>query len=409
MSNFLAIAAVTATLQSIVYEGVRSATEFPDTTVTILPLDRARGTNTANQLNLFLYLITRNAAWSNLDMPRQVKPGETSIPPLALNLHFLLTAFGLEDDATAPYGHELLGRAMSVLHDHPVLSAADIRNATHAAIPGNDLDRQIDHVRLTFVSLNIDELSKLWTGFSMQYRLSAAYEVGVTLIESTRATKTPVPVLARGAGDLGSKAQTGTTPPLPQLFAADPPNAQPAVRLGEKLTFTGLHLDGANAGVRFSHALWSAPVELAPDVATATATSLVVTIPNDPAAWPAGFYTAELLVQRTGETFRRVTNQLGFALAPSFTLVQDLAHPTNFTATVTPQVRAEQRATLILGDREIGADAPRPAALDTLTFTAALDPGLYWSRLRVDGVDSLLVDRTTAPPAFDPSQQVTVA
>jgi hypothetical protein len=408
MSNFLSVAAVTATLQQILYEGVRSANGLGDTTVTILPLDKARGSNTSNQLNLFLYLITRNAAWSNADMPGRVKPGETSFSPLALNLHFLLTAFGLDDDASAPYGHELLGKAMSVLHDHPVLSAADIRAATNAAIPENDLDRQIDRVRLSFLSLNIDELSKLWTGFSMQYRLSAAYEVGVTLIESTRPAKTPVPVLTRGPGDTGSQAQTGTTPPLPLLFTADPPQAQPAVHLGETLGFTGLHLDGTNVGVQFAHKLWNAPVERAPDAGTAKASSLAVTIPNDAVAWPAGFYTAQVLVQRAGETFRRVTNQLTFALAPSFTLVQDLADKTKFTATVAPQVRAEQPASLMLGDREIPADAPRPAALDTLTFTAALDPGTYWSRLRVDGVDSVLVDRSHTPPVFDPTQAVTV-
>ena len=29
-------------------------------------------------------------------------------------------------------------------------------------------------------------------------------------------------------------------------------------------------------------------------------------------------------------------------------------------------------------------------------------------RLRVDGVDSLLVDKTVTPPVFDPAQKVTV-
>ena len=47
-------------------------------------LDKARnGNNTANQLNLFLYQTMVNAAWRNMDMPRQVKPGETGQPPLA--------------------------------------------------------------------------------------------------------------------------------------------------------------------------------------------------------------------------------------------------------------------------------------------------------------------------------------
>ena len=123
MSNSLAIAAVTATLQSILQQNVVLDPDLNDTTVTILPLDRARGTNTHNQINLFLYMIVRNAAWVNADMPRQVKPGEVAISPLPLNLYFLMTAFGRDDDATQPFGHELLGKAMSVFYDHPCCRA----------------------------------------------------------------------------------------------------------------------------------------------------------------------------------------------------------------------------------------------------------------------------------------------
>jgi hypothetical protein len=44
-----------------------------------------------------------------------------------------------------------------------------------------------------------------------------------------------------------------------------------------------------------------------------------------------------------------------------------------------------------------------------LTFpTAELAAGDYWARLRVDGVDSLLVDRTQTPPVFDSTQKVTL-
>src|SRR6266851_2985385 len=130
MSNSLAIAAVTATLQSILQNGVTVEQDLNDATVTILPLDKARAANTNNQLNLFLYMVMRNAAWVNADMPRQVQPGEIAIPPLPLNLYYLLTAFGRDDDVTQPFGHELLGKAMSILHDHPVLSADDITGAT---------------------------------------------------------------------------------------------------------------------------------------------------------------------------------------------------------------------------------------------------------------------------------------
>jgi hypothetical protein len=409
MSNSLAIAAVTATLQSILQHNVVLDPDLNDTHVTILPLDKARGANTFNQLNLFLYMVSRNAAWVNADMPRQVKPGEVAISPLPLNLYFLLTAFGRDDDAAKPFGHELFGKALSVLYDHPVLGADDIRAATQAALPRSDLDQQLERVRITFHPLTIDELSKLWTGFAMQYRLSAAYEVAVTLIESTRATRTPLPVLTRGPNDQGIGSQADLTPPLPTLFAIAPPNRQPAARLGEIVTITGVHLDGTNAGVLVRHPSWTTPVELAPQPG-ATAGTLSVQIPNQPNAWPAGFYTVEVFVQRTGETFRRSTNQLTLALAPTIAVAPASA-PAGaivYTATVTPDVLPAQRATLMVGGAEFPAD-PLGAPSATLSFsTTGLTAGSYPVRLRVDGVDSILVDATKTPPVFDPTQRVTV-
>jgi uncharacterized protein DUF4255 len=408
MSNSLAIAAVTATLQSILQQNVVLDPDLNDTTVTILPLDLARAKNTNNQLNLFLYMIARNAAWVNADMPRQVKPGESAISPLPLNLYFLLTAFGRDDDAAQPFGHELFGKAMSILYDHPVLSGDDIRAATQAALPRNDLDKQLDRLRITLHPLTIDELSKLWTGFAMQYRLSAAYEVGVTLIESTRATRTGLPVIARGAGDQGFAAQPDLTPPLPTLYSIDSPKQQPSALLGDVLTIAGVHLDGTNVGVRFNHPLWKAPVEIAP-LGGATATVLTVQIPNLPKIWPAGFYAVDVLVQRAGETFRRITNQLTISLAPTVSVAPATASAGAivYTATVSPEVRPEQRATLMLADQEFLADALVAQSSTVTVSTSGLAAGLYWVRLRVDGVDSLLVDRSKSPPVYA-AQQVTV-
>ncbi|WP_321963638.1 DUF4255 domain-containing protein [Paraburkholderia sp. J7] len=408
MSNSNAIAAVTATLQSILQQGATQEQGLNDTTVTILPLDKARGSNTNNQLNLFLYMVVRNAAWVNADMPRQVRSGEMAMPPLPLNLYYLITAFGANDDATAPSGHVLLGKAMSVLHDHAVLSAADIVAAT-ASLPGSDLDKQIEHVRVTFHPLTIDELSKLWTGFAMQYRLSAAYEVGVTLIESTRATRAGLPVLTRGPKDDGVASQPDLMPPVPTLDALALPDLQPSALPGAVLTLSGVHLDGANVGVQFMHPLWSAPVEV-PPAAGGTATSVKVTLPVQPAVWPAGFYALSVFVQRPGETFRRQTNQLVLAIAPSITITPASAPAGDvvYTVTVSPQVWPSQRASLLLGMNEVVADA-HLAQTSTLTFHAsALVKGDYWVRLRVDGVDSFLVDRNKTPPVFDKTQKVSV-
>jgi hypothetical protein len=409
MSNSLAIAAVTTTLQSILFKGVTTEADLNDTTVTTLPLDRARGNNSNNQLNLFLYQIARNAAWANRPMPGQVQSGETGIPPLPLNLYYLLTAFGRDNDALQPLGHQLLGKAMSIMHDHPVLSSDEIRAATIASIPGNDLDRQLERIRITFQPLTLEDISKLWTGFATQYRLSAAYEVEVALIESTRPSRTPLPTLTRGPNDSGVTSQPDLSSPLPSLNQLTLPNNQPSARLNDILTLGGNHLDGTNIGAVFNHRLWTAPIDVGP-LPGGTPAQVQVRIPNAPAVWPAGFYTVALMVQRPGESYRRPTNELSFSIAPAMTIAPAAAPAGDITysATCTPEIKPEQRASLLLGDQVVIADLH---ALQTniLTFGAkGVSKGAYFVRLRVDGVDSLLINRAVTPPVFDQTQKVTV-
>lgn len=407
MSNAFAIAAVTATLRSILQTHVPEQPDLSDTLVTILPLDKARGTNSFNQINIFLYMVTRNAAWVNEPMRGRVQPGETGIPPLPLNLYYLVTAFGRDDDTSQPFGHELLGRAMAILHDTPWLSGDDIRAATTGILPLSDLDRQPERVRVTFHPLSMDELSKLWTGFAMQLRLSAAYEVALTLIESSRAARTPIPVLTRGQTDRGAAVQSDLTPPVPTLVSVTPPNKQSGARLGDRITVDGVKLDGANVVLQLNHPLLAAPREVPPDAGN-TATSASFTIPDAPAEIPAGIHAVAVLVQRPGETFRRSTNSLPLSIAPKLTLAPVAGAPGTIvlTATALPQVWPTQRASLLLNDREFDA-AEHLAKTETLSFTAkSLAAGTWWARLRIDGVDSILIDRTQTPPAYDPSQKV---
>lgn len=404
MSNPLAIAAVTATLRNLLTQGMTA--DLPGTSVTTQPLDKARDGNTGNQLNLFLYQTVPNAALRNMDMPRQVKPGETGWPPLALNLYYLVTAYGQNDDDTS--SHHLLGRAMSILHDHPLLGSDEIK----AALTDNDLHEQVERVRITPQPLSLDEMSKLWTAFQTQYRISAAYQVSVVLIESTRPAKTPLPVLTRGPGDQGATAQPDLTPPFPTLERVLPPNQQPSARLGDILTIQGHHLDGDSVIVRFVNPRLTAPIEIAP-LPGGTAKEMTVQLPNDPTHWPAGFYTLAAVISRAGEP-DRTTNELPFSLAPRILTVapnpaaRDANGNVTLALTCSPEVQPAQRAALLLGDREILAQ-PHPAQTDTLTFVVKAAPaGEHYVRLRVDGVDSLLVDRTVTPPVFDVTQKVTI-
>src|SRR5687767_12379652 len=124
MSSALAIAAVTAVLRDLLHNGMIDhdlVTSIGDVAVTALPPDRIpiEGTDARSQLNLFLYQATPNQGWRNVGLPSRNSNGERATnPPLALDLHYLLTAYGMKDF----HADILVGYAMQLLHETPVLS-----------------------------------------------------------------------------------------------------------------------------------------------------------------------------------------------------------------------------------------------------------------------------------------------
>lgn len=406
MSNPLGIAVVTATLRNLFHGSLPADPELSDTVVTTKHPDLARDGSSLNQLNVFLYQTLHNPAWRNMPLPDRARPGETGQPPLPLDLCYLVTAYGRDDDDV--FAHRVLGRAMSLLHDHAVLDRTEVG----AALGGGDLHEQVERIRITPKNLSLDEVSKLWSAFQTEYRLSAAYEISVVLIESTRATRTPLPVLTRGPADTGVAVVTGLVPPLPTVQTLTPQGNQPSARLGDTLTLTGHHLDGDTVTAVFSSRRLPADLDVGPPL-SATAEQVVVRVPDTaPADWVAGTFTLALRITRAGQP-DRLTNEVPLSVAPLLSgLPQSVGPDPNGTATVavtvSPPVLPGQRAALLLGDREVSA-RPHAAPTGTLTFDVpgAL-PGQYLVRVRVDGVDSHLVDRTVVPPVFDATQQVTV-
>ena len=408
MSAPSAIAAVTSTLRNLLTQAAHEDSMLLDTTVSTQPPSVARVGHDSNQLNLFLYSTNVDTAFSNSPMPGQTKKGETGMPPLALVLRYLITAYGRSDDDVS--GHRLMGRSMSALHDHPLLGRSEIE----AALPDTDLHNQVERVRITPNMLSVDDMSKLWTSFQAEYRLSAGYEVSVVLIESTQPAKTPLPVLKRGENDQGVTAQADLIPPFPAIANIVPPNQQISAMLGDTLLLNGHHLDGDTITVRFNHPLLTNPIDV-PALVGGTEAQVSVQIPNNPAEWLIGFYSVEVIINKAGEQ-DRTTNVLPLSLAPQILgiappnpVVRDGSGNATLTLTTNPQVRPEQRAALLLGDREVLADN-HPVQTDTLTFVAEdAIAGSFHIRLRVDGIDSQLVDRSVTPPVFDSAMEVTIS
>ncbi len=431
MSNALAIAAVTLSLRNLLEASLQA--DDASIRVTTLPPDKAADDpQRPNRLNLFLYHTDLDASWRNRDMPRQVRPGETGQPPLPLNLYYLITAYGEPQEDGKD--HRLLGRAMSVLQDHTILGNQEIRDA----LAGTGLDEQIDRIRITYQPLTLEELAKLWGAFQTNYRISAAYQVGVVLMESTRMPIAPLPVLRRGQPDRGVQTTAGTPPvllqALPPPLRDHPPAYQAGVRLGDTFSLRGQGLDPEHSTVRLTNSRLPDTLDLAP-VPGGSAEELTVVLPLAPAhpgdphpfdRFAPGLYSAALEIGRPNLS-PWSTNVVPLALAPRITVeVAGAAAATPRTAaagavtlnvTCSPRLRPEQTAAvrLMFGSTQLSVktmnnpvDVSQPTAL---TFVAAkVDPGEYVIRLRVDGVDSLPYVAGGEGPLldFDPSQKVIV-
>jgi hypothetical protein len=418
MSNNAAIAAVTATLTNMIQAAVSADATVSSGTVTARPPDRARQGAPVNQVNLFLWRTAIDAAWRNQDPPA-VRPGESGQPPLPLVLSYLITAYGEDDDEIL--AHRLLGIAMGVLNDRPVLSRSQIASALPA--PGSDLQNQVERVRISIAPQPQDEISRMWTTFNTGYRLSVSYDAAVVLIDSTRPVVAAPPALMLGRQDTGPVAAGSL---FPQLQLAVPPGRQSAVQPGDVLTLTGSYLSGVTA-VRVSHPLAGQPLTLTP--LRMTAAQVTVQLP-DPPQLPAGIATVAAafdaqMDQVPGAGPVTVTsNAVPVALAPKLIsdapLTVTLAQqgPTTVTVNCSPAVQPQQTIALIVGSQPVAAE-PVQAASSQLSFSLqGFTAGSYLLRLRIDSVDSIPV--LSPPPApgnanqpvplqFDPNQRLVLS
>ena len=425
MSNSLVIATITAAIAKLLETGIRlnddgsTDSEVTDLEVTALPPGKARaGTKTPNQVNLFLYHIQPNSSLRSMDLPRTVRPGESSIPPLALNLHYLITAYGKGDEDRL--AHRLLGRGMRLLSDFPLVGVSDLFDPTEISglLSASGIDLQPEHVRITQLPMAIDDLSKLWTMFQTDYRISAAYQVSVVLIDSQRPVRSALPVLRRGAADKGA-AVSATR--LPILTGAEYAKSMPSMTLGKDVRILGKYLDTEGVWVRFTSTRLAAPVKMAPNEKLPDSVKVHIgDLAEDPTAyatWVPGYYTAAVIIEVPGQPLL-VTNEVPVALAPTIRIDPTAAHAGDLSITVAcaPRVHDDQSVLLLFGDVQIAVrsrNTPTDTAEPT-TFTFLVPnarEGTYIVRLRVDGVDSLPFIVSGNPPTidFDPDQKVKVA
>lgn len=429
MTTALGIAAVTATLTEMLSNGVvdHGLNGLLGTTVGVstLPPDRVvpEGGAEPSRLNLFLHRVSANPGWRNEGLPARDGSGRQRLSngPLALDLHYLLTAYGAAD----LHAEVLLGHAMQWLHETPVLTREAIRAAlTPSPPPGTALERaladsgladQIELVKLTPEFLDTEEMSKLWTAAQSHLRPSAAYRATVVLIEADEPVRSPLPVLTRGrpipgtTRDEGVLVQPFLDPPLPTLETVAPTSGQNVVILGEAVDLGGRHLDGTARTVLLDNEYFRV-FETVTAAAGNEPDRVRFTIPNaDANDFPVGLYCVGVSLVRPGDVNPCTSNRLALTVAPEIIGLPMNVARVGGAATIAinfrPALRPGQRVALVLGEQEYAPQDPAGAGpWSSLVFVianapAAPAPGLL-ARLRIDGIDSSIIDRTATPPAF---------
>lgn len=410
MSNSLAIAAVTTTLQSLINQGVRNTID--SVTVTTLTLEKAQANSDSNQINLLLYHVMPKLELGQQQTQPRGKPKKNKKASLALDLYYLVVAYGEKENEAK--SHVLLGQVVQVLYDCAKLSPGEIEVATAREYPDSDLHRQLESIQITPVALSFEEMSKVWQVMGSPYRPSMAYKVSVVMIDSMVPVGGAMPVLARSGVGSGALVQLGLPPLIRELSL---PNRQPSIRLGDQIKVRGEYLEGEMVTVQLRHPLRRDSIDLSP-ISPPSASEVAIALPtaegSDPEAWLAGFWTIALEVRRAGAV--RCSNEFPLAVAPTVSDLEPLETPAgnlSVTLTCVPAMHPEQRVMLLWGDRPIPvyqiSHTDSTSDSSRLTFRIReMVPGVYPVRLRVDGVDSLPVDFATVPWQVDPQQQIRI-
>ena len=402
MSNFLAIATVTATLRGILQDAVVGAGVDGGSVAMGRP-DGVGNDTPEIKANLYLYQVTPNAAWRNSDLPTRRDDGRfVQRPQVALDLHYLLTFYGNE---AALEPQRCLGSVASTLHAQPVLTRQRIRRTRDDHLVDlpflgqSNLDDQIELVKFTPLPLSLDELSKLWSVFfQTPYALSVAYQGTVVLIESEEEPQAPLPVLERNLRAVSFRQ------PVVERIVAEAGTEQP-ITAESTVILHGNQLRGDFTEVRIG----GVEPSQEPDPENVTGSEIRLQLPPGLLAGVQGAQVIHLLdMGALAERRRSVESKVAaFVLHPTIKKKADgkydieVTHPQgvggdpHVTVKLIPQIGANQRVMLELltGERvfRMFPAAPLSADTDEVTFRISdVTAGTYLVRVRVDGAESPL-------------------
>lgn len=409
MSNFLAIATVSAALRRALLQAVLADIDGVQVTH-VRPADgTGAGLPETLGVNIFLYQVTPNPHWRNDDLPTRRSNGEIARrPQAALNLHYLFSFYGNEGMLEP---QRLLGSTAAFLHSQPLLTRARIErvvNEPALELGDSDLAEQVDKVRFSPLSLSLEELSRLWSVFfQVKYVLSVAYQASVVLIEPDE-----TPRIALPTRDFIVRALPLRQPYIQRVISQS--NELAPILPGSPVYVEGLGLRGEITRVEIYGE--NVPVD------EIQATRISLTLPE---TLDAGVQRIQvrhgIQIGAPGSQHMVFSSNLGvFVLQPEITktnnsyniVISDVQeadpgfHSAKVVITVRPQLTPRQQVTLemlsIQGEvAHTFLSNLRSGDTDHATFAiSGVAAGDYLFRVRVDGAESILeLDANQQPTA----------
>ncbi|HMO76221.1 MAG TPA: DUF4255 domain-containing protein [Sphingopyxis sp.] len=401
MSNFRALAVVTATLEHILQDAANQAVGQADVRVGAPTAKLAEEGKPV--VNIFLFRALPNAPGRNDHFPSRGGGGAPRARArLTLDLHYVLSFYG----DGAKFEPERLYAATALALEHaPGLSVAAIEAASgdpanQPALTGADLAGEGRAIGLGPDQPSLEDWSKLWSVFfQVPYTLSATYVVRSVAIETQDAPAENIPVAAPEifAAPMG---------PLQVRSAGPQPGQAGPVPWGGTLHLTGTGI------ARFGNSLRvdGEPRPLAEAAIVGDTLALPLGAGLFGGAVPkAGAHQLEVVAAPTDpampERLRRGSNVAAFAILPVMGAIVPTVGPGSaaglrsghVAVDIDPPLQAGQSAALLLnavgagqiGNAAIEAEPPAAFPAGTLRFAFTdLAAGRYLARVDVDGFAS---------------------
>ena len=403
MSNHLAIATVTATLQRLLQGAIQR--DVDGARVTTLKPNSIGSSTPESGINMFLYQVAHNSALRNSDTAAFRSKKGPIRRHSSLDLYYMLSAYG-NDTELEP--QRLLGSIVRVLSDKTVLTPEMIDTAIEDAtfLAESDLTHHPQQITINPVLMDMDELSKIWsTFFQAPYSLSMVYKVTAVVIDGEISAQHALPVR-----ESHSRLVPFAYQPIIEKIVAQAGPRSP-IEANTSLRVVGKQLEGPHPKIKVGNA------EIVPQ--SITDTEIILSL-NDapPQSLQAGIQPLQVLHSSPSSAVPVASNACPFVLRPTVTSVQaaevegidDDPRGGSLQVSAHLPVGANQRVVIALNEWSIETPAvylfEAPARKqDTTCLTIPFNgvkPGDYLIRLQVDGADSQLsVDTDPSSKTFN--------